>query len=674
MTDEKKKIHSPNDEEEEFLRWVKYGRDVEKVEEEYSEDYIMRYGDWINVENGRVFLNERGIEYVGEPIQKAKRNEPEFKNVLPDDHFISRLIETNKELTDAYPEYHFGGGLSLLSLSTQRKALANITPEPKYLNLWVLLLGMSTISRKSTAIKLCKAILEMAGKDHALHAEEFSKEQFFSMVSHHPTRGYWNDEFGDFLAMMRKQYQLGLSGFLCRLYDSPKSHRKELRNEEFEIENAFLPMYVATQPETFARHSQEEDIDSGLYPRFLYLFPSRTKERKSIEEIDEEINEKQQKLAMWFEDLYNYFLQRDSELKFGFTEGALELHEDWASKVEKHIQENDNSRRLSIFFGRMQIYAFKLACLFGVGSTEFRESIGSENSSHNSHNKHNKHTSHDSQSNNRVKRRNRVKCVKCVNSGYKITESAMKLAIYYLNKLFLPNSLRVARLIEGYMDENKIEKVFDKLVELGERTEHSKLLRYTHLESDTFKSCINTLKQAERIRVEIDEKERKSGGTIETRYYTALRPDGELELPEIQAPTYEEPFEDDWWESEFEDLEKKQRGFYEVGDNEDLKCCNHSDRDAVMKVEDGMKDDQFIGLCKECFNDRINKTPRKIARKVKEKLEDVGAGPKSSGPGADVQTVFDSLDHDEEKIGSVVEEMVERGDLMENEEGKIKVV
>ena len=665
-------IDKLNEEEEKFLEHIKDGKSVEEIEKEYGTDYLLKFGDWITVKDGSVNLNERGMDAVGEPIKKAERNEPEFINVLPNNHFISRLIEINKELTDAYPEYHFAGGLSLLSLATKRKALANITPEPKYLNIWILLLGMSTISRKSTAIKLCNIIIEMAGKDHILHAEEFSKEQFFTMVSNNSKRGYWNDEYGDFLAMMRKQYQLGLSGFLCRLYDSPKSHRKELRDEEFEIENAFLPQFVATQPETFAKHSQEEDIDSGLYPRFLYMFPTRTKERKSITNIDDEVTEDQKKLATWFEEIYDYFLQRDSELKFDFTDDALELHEDWASKVEKHIQESENSRRLSIFFGRMQIYAFKLACLFGIGSTEFRESITSKNSSHTSHDSHNKHNSHNSQSVNTVKGVNRVKCVKCVKDGYKITETAMKLSLYYINKLFLPNSLRVARLIEGYTDENQIEKVFDKLVELGEKTKHSKLLRFTHLDSDSFKSCINTLIQANRVKVDTEEDERKSGGSIETKYYTALRPDGELNLPEITAPEFEEPFEDDFWESTFDELKKNKKGFYEVGEDEDLFCCNHPDRDAVMKVKDDLKDDEFTGLCEECFKNRIEQTEKNIAEEIEEKLEDVGAGSGDSS-GVDMDIVYDSLEFDESKIGTVIQKMLENGRLVESEAGKIMV-
>lgn len=576
-------------------------------------------------------------------IPEASRVEPEFNNKIPSTHFIAKYIETCEELTDAYPEYHFGTALSMLSLGTQRKALANITPTPKYVNIWVLLLGKSTVSRKSTAIgHLGKQVLEYADMEDLLHPEEFSKEQLFTILSNDSKRAYWNDEFGDFLAAMRKQYQLGMSGFLCRMYDSPSHHKKELRNDEFEISDAFLPILTATQPETFAKHSQEEDIDSGLYPRFLYVYPTRFKERKPIEEPDEDAVENLMRLGSWLKDVNQYFESRSGDVKFGFSEEAFELHEEWASRVEQHIQENDSASGLAAFFGRMQIYAFKLAVLFAVGSKQFRKFYIEDDEiedqdSHNSHDSHTSHVSHNSQDGdiNSVKGVNPVNFVNCANraptDNPQVTKESMKFALYYIDKLFLPTSLRIQRLIEGFTDENQIEQVFEKLMEQGGKTTRSKLLRYTHMEADRFETCINTLVQADRLKKEVETKE-KNGREYETIYFTALQPDKDLEIDPVEVPDYENPIEDDFWEEN--DLEK---------------------------IEEAQKEQEI--------NEMSNKNKERYVKGLVNQMQGV-----NGGEGVSVQELVENSKLSEQFTEKVIENLKNEGSLYEPKNGKVKVL
>jgi hypothetical protein len=125
-----------------------------------------------------------------------------------------------------------------------------------------------------------------------------------------------------------------------------------------------------------------------------------------------------------------------------------------------------------------------------------------------------------------------------------VTEYPMKIALHYINKLFLPNALRVQRLINSYNDENTVDKVWNDLVDIGGEATRSRLLRKTHLTADKFDDAVNTLRQAKRLKVEVEEKERESGGSVEETTYIALDPDESLDLPGVNVPEFDNPIEE----------------------------------------------------------------------------------------------------------------------------------
>jgi hypothetical protein len=123
-------------------------------------------------------------------------SEPEFKNVLPEDHYISRYIEYCKSLTDAYPEYHFVSALQQLSVVVNRRLFINLRPEGFYPNLWNINVGNSTTSRKTTALRISNRALAGGGLDERKIPDEFSLESLISNIAETP-RGYFvRDELG----------------------------------------------------------------------------------------------------------------------------------------------------------------------------------------------------------------------------------------------------------------------------------------------------------------------------------------------------------------------------------------------------------------------------------------------------------------------------------------------
>lgn len=69
-----------NEEELEFLNYIKHGKDVDKVEKKYGSDYIIKFNEWIKIEDGEVILNKEGKKKLGieswQEVNEYFHNEP----------------------------------------------------------------------------------------------------------------------------------------------------------------------------------------------------------------------------------------------------------------------------------------------------------------------------------------------------------------------------------------------------------------------------------------------------------------------------------------------------------------------------------------------------------------------------------------------------------------------
>ena len=92
----------------------------------------------------------------------SNNSQRELRDVLPEDHFVSEFLRHASELTDAYPQYHISNALTLLSVAVDRNAKIMVEPKPMFPNYWAILIGHSTVSRKSTSLSIARKILREA--------------------------------------------------------------------------------------------------------------------------------------------------------------------------------------------------------------------------------------------------------------------------------------------------------------------------------------------------------------------------------------------------------------------------------------------------------------------------------------------------------------------------------
>lgn len=459
-----------------------------------------------------------------EPWRIAREEDTGFENILPQGHFISKYISLHSRMTDAYPDYHFASGLFLLSMAMGRKAVVKMTTGKIHMNLWIFLLGKSTVSRKSTAINLAKILIEGSDLEDSLLPDDFTPEALVKFLADTPYTGFLRDEVGDFLSRLKRQYQLGLDAFLCKMYDCPPSYKRKLKKEEYLLEDIYMPMLWATTPKQFADFSMEGHLETGLFPRMLFIWPQRKKESKDLRIVTTEEEKKRMKLEKWLKDIYNAFGSSNTEIVIGIDEEALKIFNKWVKDYETYLQEKGEDESISLFFGRLSTNVIKMAVLFEIGDSSQIHII------------HKFTNSHNTQINNSSFGREKGGEF-CELGNFVVHPQSMKIAIYYASNFFIPTALRVINVVRAYEEENKLEKIYDLAVQYGGggRISHKELLHRSHMKSKDFRELVETLVESERFVKEIEE----NPNGRDRVFYIPIIEKSKVKKPKVEKPILE---------------------------------------------------------------------------------------------------------------------------------------
>jgi hypothetical protein len=504
--------------------------------------------------------------YEGIPVA-ISQTENEFINPLPEDHFISQYINYCKERTDAYPEYHLGAALALLSFLTNRKVFISVTPDIFYPNLWFMLIGDSTISRKSTSIKFAKNFIYNLGMADRLLPDDFTPEALVTSLVALGQRFFVQDEFEEFYASLGKDYKSGMAATMCSFFESKSSYLRQLRRESFLIQNIYLPILTSTTIETFAANkSTLSHIRNGLFARFNFLYPKREKIMMPRKAIPAENLAKEKKLNEWIKEIDSFFARIDINQPEAVmpTAEALEIHSNWLMEKEEWLQKHPEKNEMKRFVGRLQTDIIKIAFLIRLGRSQYQtvlanternavinkgNSLMEEESNENKENKDiirlsrltgltgltsltslttegNNEGNNEGNSNEGISLPNEGNPVipgnyaNLANLGFASPElltidgDDMRLAIILAERYLMPYSERFIYEVLSIAGINSIERIFDVIVKLNngdhDGVEWSDAMRNAHMLKRDFTECVNTLIDMRRIRMK--EEQSKRGG------------------------------------------------------------------------------------------------------------------------------------------------------------------
>jgi hypothetical protein len=185
---------------------------------------------------------------------------------------VEDYIDWAKSTGDAAPEYHEAAAfiiLSTLMASSVKLPTSFGVIKP---NLWIMITGTTTLSRKSTSMDLAVDLLQDVDSDYML-ATDGSIEGLMTSLSTRPGRAslFHRDEFSGMLEQMSKRdYYAGMLEVLTKLYDG-KMQKRLLRRETIEVRNPCFILFAGGIKDRILGLITPEHIDSGFIPRFCFV-------------------------------------------------------------------------------------------------------------------------------------------------------------------------------------------------------------------------------------------------------------------------------------------------------------------------------------------------------------------------------------------------------------------
>jgi hypothetical protein len=234
--------------------------------------------------------DRRPLSHLWKEVLKAKSLQEKVNQVagtwepllMPDlvreedrtgDTFIDRYHKWATDSTDAVEVFHDLSAAMLLSGILAGSLKLDLRYTTLVPNLWGLILGESTLTRKTTAMTMATSMLREVDADAVL-ATDGSAEGLLTGLSLRPTGKvsmFYKDEVSGFFdAINNKPYLAGMPETMTQLYDG-NSYNRMLRKENIHIERpVFIFFGGGIRDKTYSLIS-DEYILSGFLPRFLVV-------------------------------------------------------------------------------------------------------------------------------------------------------------------------------------------------------------------------------------------------------------------------------------------------------------------------------------------------------------------------------------------------------------------
>lgn len=302
---------------------------------------------------------------------------PGDKYKFKDNTFIEDYVEWGKEATDAPPQYHELGAFILLSSLLS----GNISLETSWgtikPNLWGLILGESSLTRKSTAKNMVQDIIDFIDRDILL-ATDGSSEGILAAISGRSGRTsmFIRDEVvGLVNEMANKQYLAGIPQMFTQLYDGQFIARK-LRKETITVTDPVFLFFGCGIKEQFCVAATEEFVTSGFLPRFLIVSgETELSELRRLGPPTDNLVSKREEIYKTSNDLYKSYVVTDEIEVLGQTaqlprnisvtmsKDAWSLNGDIASRMTEAAYNSANRDLALPTFERMSASMLKMSML-----------------------------------------------------------------------------------------------------------------------------------------------------------------------------------------------------------------------------------------------------------------------------------------------------------------------
>ncbi len=457
-----------------WLRLNGYEEQLKKMEDEYfEEDPSLPNVDISGILNPKT--NESNIDIERE-IQKARE-----KNILPtfpklDNGIFKDYLELGKRVSYSLEEYHFASLLSIASMAIGRKVVCQVGMTSVYPNVFVMVVGQTTISGKSVA---CNMAVDSFGSSIVYEepiAKCYSTNILRGTISEPALIQGLNDTYNSFWMYDDcagffediTAWNAHILGTMCSIYDGSQVERtlskRSKSGEQFKWSCPFpyVSLLFNTTTKDIEQIASARLFSSGFFPRLMWFYGQGGQPRKN-----EDVSESDKRIIA--EIKLNIKKLRMSLLSIpmdGIVFKVCDVIEDWKIKAtENKLGKEDESYRTSI--SRGFIHAYKIAAILSMFDTSFQETI--------------------------------------LNSpNYPISvcipDRHAKMAIKIVEQYLIPRTMFIYDLCNNSDAKNHQIIVMKALNHFGGVSERSKLLRQTHLSKRDLDMALSTLLESGEIK------------------------------------------------------------------------------------------------------------------------------------------------------------------------------
>jgi hypothetical protein len=295
--------------------------------------------------------------------------------------FIMEYKAWAMERTDAPPQYHELCAAILLSALFSPRLRLETSSGEVIPNLWGIILGGSTLARKSTSMGFMHDILLEFDRELIL-AQDASPEGLLFALSQRPHRVsmFYRDELSGFLKSLRsKKYNVDLPELLANLYDAPATMTRLLRKETHTLLRPFFIIMGAGIRDAVYAEIEEDWITGGFIPRFLVVSGDTTRDqrRRTGPPVPGNFEKRQNIIKRLADVMERYEVTTNIKTISGvhqqtdfvtayLSEGCWELYGEYEDKLEVAAEKSIVQTVAFPTFARLSSSLLKLATLFSA--------------------------------------------------------------------------------------------------------------------------------------------------------------------------------------------------------------------------------------------------------------------------------------------------------------------
>lgn len=207
-----------------------------------------------------------------------------FNRLIPKDTFIHDYMQYMSD-QETPTIYDFWTAVWTLSSVLGREVVIDRPRAPVYLNWYIILVAESGVTRKSTAVRVAKSLVQCVLGDRYLISSRTTQEQLLyqmELMTLHEQRATVRIAISELVTFLGKTaVGNGMVGLLTDLYDCPEYRygAGTLARGEHELRNVYISFLSASTPSWLIRAVSPDVIEGGFTSRCMFVVSEKRKKK-----------------------------------------------------------------------------------------------------------------------------------------------------------------------------------------------------------------------------------------------------------------------------------------------------------------------------------------------------------------------------------------------------------